>query len=83
MRIFATSDEEIGLASLSEEKAGKGPLAGKITERISGIIQKELFRTIKMIREGKPFIDKLVDKLLEKNKLTKEEMEELLRPSRD
>jgi ATP-dependent metalloprotease FtsH len=76
-------DEEIGLASLSEEEAVKGPLAGKITERISGIIRKELSRTIEMIREGKPFIDKLVDKLLEKNKLTKEEMEELLRPSRD
>ncbi|MDR3260960.1 MAG: AAA family ATPase [Tannerella sp.] len=72
-------DEELGMASLSEEEATKGPLAEKITHRISAIIKEELARSIQMIREGKPHIDKLVEKLLEKNKLTKEEMEEILK----
>jgi ATP-dependent metalloprotease FtsH len=75
-------DELIGPVALSEEEATQGPLAGKITERIAAIIQKELLRAIKIIREGKPVIDKLVNKLLEKNKLTGEEMETILKTAR-
>ena len=71
-------DENIGMASLSEEEATKGPLADKITARISEIIKEELTQSIEMIKKGKPAIDKLVKNLLEKNKLTKEEMEELM-----
>jgi ATP-dependent metalloprotease FtsH len=68
-------DEEIGMAALSEEEATKGPLAEKITLRISGIIKEELKQTIRIISEGKTLIDRLVEQLLEKNKLTREEME--------
>jgi ATP-dependent metalloprotease FtsH len=71
-------DEGIGMATLSEEEATKGPLADKITARISEIIKEELARSIEMIIKGKPLIDKLVENLLEKNKLTKEEIEKLI-----
>ena len=71
-------DDEIGMAVLSTEEATKGPLAEKITQRISQIIEKELKHTIEVIAKGKPRMDALVEKLLEKNKLTKEEMEEIL-----
>jgi ATP-dependent Zn protease len=71
-------DEEIGMAVLSQEEATRGPLAGKINERVSRIIQEEMSETIRIIRNAKQRIDRLVDALLEKNKLTKEEMEELL-----
>ena len=71
-------DENIGMVSLSEEEAMKGPLADKIAARISEIIREELTQSIEMIKKGKPAIDKLVKNLLEKNKLTKEEMEELM-----
>lgn len=71
-------DDEIGMAVLSSEEATKGPMAEKITRRISEIIEKELEQTIKTISEGKKRINKLVEQLLEKNKLTKEEMEDIL-----
>ena len=71
-------DENIGMVSLSEEEATKGPLADKITARISEIIKEELTKSIEMIKKGKPAIDKLVKNLMEKNKLTKEEMEGLM-----
>jgi ATP-dependent metalloprotease FtsH len=68
-------DEGIGMAALSNEEATKGPLAEKITRRISEIIQEELEQTIQTISKGKPRINKLVEQLLAKNKLTREEME--------
>ncbi|MDR1632987.1 MAG: AAA family ATPase [Dysgonamonadaceae bacterium] len=71
-------DEEIGMAILSEEEATQGPLAEKINARITVIMREELARSIEMIKKGKPSIDKLVEKLMEKNKLTKEEMEDLM-----
>ncbi len=71
-------DEEIGMAVLSPEEATRGPLAGKISERVSKIIQREMDETVKIITRAKPRIDRMVEALLEKNKLTREEMEELL-----
>jgi cell division protease FtsH len=71
-------DEEIGMAVLSQEEATRGPRAGKISERVSQIIKQEMEETVKIITEAKPRIDRMVNALLEKNKLTKEEMEQLL-----
>ncbi|MDR1601555.1 MAG: AAA family ATPase [Tannerella sp.] len=71
-------DDETGPVFLSDDEATRGPLAGKIAERISAIIRRELALAIETLREQKPAIDRLVERLLEKNKLTKEEMEQLL-----
>ncbi|MDR0750486.1 MAG: AAA family ATPase [Tannerellaceae bacterium] len=72
-------DEGIGMAVLSNEEATKGPLAEKITRRISEILKEELEQTIQILSKGKPLINKLVEQLLEKNKLTREEMEAVFR----
>ena len=71
-------DEETGMAVLSNEEATKGPMAEKITRRISQIIEEELKRSIEMIAKGRSQIDKLVEQLLAKNKLTKDEIYSLL-----
>lgn len=71
-------DEEIGMAVLSDEEATKGPMAKKIIRRISEIIEKELGETIQTISKRKNKVNKLVEQLLEKNKLTKEEIEDIL-----
>ncbi len=71
-------DDATILASLSPEEATKGPMAGKITERISEIIKREMCETIKIIGESKPQLDKLVTALLEKNRLTSEEINNIL-----
>ena len=52
-------------------------MAEKINHRISQIIEAEMKRTVETIAAGKPLINKLVEQLLEKNKLTKEEMEQI------
>ncbi|MEA5060791.1 MAG: AAA family ATPase [Candidatus Pelethousia sp.] len=72
-------DEAFGMAVLSPEEATRGPLAARVSERVSEIIRAEMAETIRIIRQNKPRIDRMVAALMEKNKLTKEEMEALLR----
>ncbi|MDR1331431.1 MAG: AAA family ATPase [Tannerella sp.] len=72
-------DDEIGPVALSDEEATRGPLAGKIAERIASAIRNELALAVKTVRDNRPAIDRLVNTLLEKNKLTKEEMESILK----
>ncbi len=72
-------DKDFGMAVLSPEEALKGPLAARVTERVSEIIREEMEATVKIIMDNKPRLDRMVEALLEKNKLTREEMEALLR----
>lgn len=71
-------DDAMGMAVLSHEEATRGPLAGKINQRVSQIIKEEMDETLKIITKAKPRIDRMVNGLLEKNKLTREEIEEAL-----
>ena len=72
-------DAEFGLAVLSPEEAQRGPMAEKVSRRVSEIIGVEMEQTIRILSENKARIDRLVSALMAKNKLTKEEMEELLK----
>jgi ATP-dependent Zn protease len=74
-------DEEFGLIALSPEDASRGPLAAKINERISGIIKEEMSETVNIISKAKAPINKLVKELLEKNRLTGEEINSILEKS--
>jgi ATP-dependent Zn protease len=71
-------DDGIGYAAIGEREATQGPLAEKITERISDILRTELAESVKLIEEGRPRIDRLVTALLDKNRLDRAEMEQLL-----
>jgi ATP-dependent Zn protease len=71
-------DSEFGLAALSREEATKGPQSAEIVRKINTILNQQMALAIKTIREGKPKLDALVYALLEKNKLTSEEMERIL-----
>ena len=72
-------DEEFGLAVLTPEEAQRGPMAEKVSSRVSEVIRTEMAETIRIVTENKPRIDRLVTALMAKNKLTKEEMEALLK----
>lgn len=72
-------DEEFGLAVLTPEEAQRGPMAEKVSARVSETIRTEMAETIRIVTENKARIDRLVTALMAKNKLTKEEMEELLK----
>ena len=71
-------DEEFGLAALSREEAERGPMASTIQNRVNAILKEQMEQTVTIVRNGKARIDRLVAALLEKNKLTREEMELLL-----
>jgi ATP-dependent metalloprotease FtsH len=72
-------DEEAGYLVLSPGEAVKGPLAVKISGRVSEIIKNELAVSLEIVRKEKKRIDRLVKTLLEKNRLNKTEIEELLK----
>lgn len=72
-------DEESGLIILTKKEATQGPLAEKIAGRISIILQDELEQTIQIIKKAQPAITRLVNRLKEKNKLDRDEIEEILK----
>ena len=68
-------DEEFGLAAMEPGEAIKDPAFRK---RVNEILGAEMRATVQIIQENKPRIDRMVDALMKKNKLTGAEMEELL-----
>jgi ATP-dependent metalloprotease FtsH len=71
-------DKKFGLAVISSEESAIGPLAAVLRREVNAILDQQMELAIDLIRDGKEKIDKLVAALLEKNKLTKEEMEAIL-----
>ncbi|MDR0622685.1 MAG: AAA family ATPase [Deltaproteobacteria bacterium] len=71
-------DDGFGLAFLSPEEADNGPAANDLRREVNEILRRQMELAIDLIRGGKDKIDKLVEALLEKNKLTTEEMEAIL-----
>ena len=72
-------DDELGMVVMSQEEATRGPLATMVSQRIREIIKGEMTTTINIIQKNKTRLDRMVNGLLEQNKLTKEEMDELLK----
>ncbi|MCL2152801.1 MAG: AAA family ATPase [Oscillospiraceae bacterium] len=71
-------DNQFGLLALAPSTAIEGIMGRKVTKRVSKMLKTSLKEAVKLIKVGKPKIELLVSALLEKNKLTKEEIEEIL-----
>jgi ATP-dependent Zn protease len=71
-------DEDFGLAALSPKELENGNFA-EARQKVNEILKEQLSGSVAAVRKGKNKIDKLVKALLEKNKLTKEEMEAVLK----
>ena len=69
-------DDAFGLAAVDSRTAQSDPA---VRRRVNEILREELQTTIDIIRANKPRIDRMVDALMKKNKLTGAEMEELLK----
>ena len=68
-------DETFGLATMDLKEALRDPaFRSKVNEILSG----QMRETVSLIKKNKRRIDKLVDALLKRNKLTGSEIEELL-----
>ena len=69
-------DDEFGLAVMNEREAMSDPAFRK---RVNELLAAEMRETIDIISKNKHRIDRMVSELMRKNKLTGEEMEELLK----
>jgi ATP-dependent Zn protease len=78
MLIYYGMDNEFGLAALSRDEAERGPLSVEIRNRINSILSDQMEKTIVVIERDKAKVERLANALLEKNKLTKEEIEAIL-----
>jgi len=71
-------DDEFGLAALSREEAEKGPLAAEIQRKINVILKEQMKQAVSLVNAGKNKVDNLVAALLDKNKLTRDEIDAIL-----
>ena len=69
-------DDDFGLAAMDLRDALKDP---EVRKKVNEILREEMNNTVEIIRQNKPRIDRMVDALMKKNKLSGAEMEELLR----
>ena len=60
-----------------------GSLAVKVTETAERIVKKQLDKAIKILKENRQYLDKLVDEVLERNTLYTEDLEKILPPLGD
>ena len=66
-----------------QENAPDGPLAEKIMRTAEQIVKEQLERAIESLKENQQYLDKIVDEVLDKNTLYKEDLEKILPPIRD
>ena len=70
--------EKIGQVALDPKRLVDGLLATKVTESMETIVKTQLDMAIAVLKENKQYLDKLVEQLMEKNRLTTEELEKIL-----
>ena len=73
---------ELGQLSLKDtffERSTDGPLAIRVTKSAERIVTTQLNTAIEILREKRRYLDKMVEELLEKNTLYKEELERMIR----
>ncbi len=71
-------DDDFGLAAMDLKDAVRD---AEVRKKINGILRREMEATIDIIRKNRSRIDRMVNALMKKNKLTGAEMEALLKES--
>jgi ATP-dependent Zn protease len=72
-------DEKFGMAVVDAQSAAIGGVSAEVHKAINAILDSEMVKTLDIIREHKAAIDALVAALMEKNQLTGEEIDKILR----
>ena len=70
--------EEGQLITLSREEILKSSLAGEYIKQVNALLDREMQKTVALIKEGKDTIQRIVDELVSKNHLTGAEFAELM-----
>jgi ATP-dependent Zn protease len=69
---------EVGQLFIDERGAREGPLAEAVARSVGRVIQAELERARQMLSENREALDRLVAELLERDRLTRPELERIL-----
>jgi len=72
-------DEDFGLFALDRNIMNEGPFIREIYRAAEKIVKTQQERALKLLGENRKKLDYLREKLLEKNRLSKEELERILR----
>ena len=74
--------EDVAPGALPEEQMS-GELAEKVQKKVNSILKEQLEGAVEIIRDNRETMDALVDALLEKNHLNKNEIQEVLRNEKE
>ena len=77
VREFGMS-EEVGQIFYDPRYVQDGPLAVKVSEVVERIVHAQLDTALDLLREHQPPLDRLVEQLIEKNRLTRSGVERIL-----
>ncbi len=80
MRIICTygMDDEFGLATINYSAASNGEMSVEVRNAVNQILSRQMEEAIRLISENKDKVDALVNALLEKNYLNKNEINTIL-----
>jgi len=62
------------------QQSSKGPLPARVVHMAEKIVKKQLDRAIGILNDNRRYLDRLVEEVLEKNTLYREDFEEILPP---
>ncbi len=75
---------DFGQIAIEADRGGKrrfdGPLAAKIIEAAERIVKEQLLRAIDVLNRHRPYLEKISTELMEKNRLTREDLASILPP---
>lgn len=77
-------DEEFGQVAvqMGGQQQNDGPMAAGVSKAAQRIVKAQLDTALKMLEENRAHIDRLSETLLDKNRLTREDLESILPPLR-
>ena len=70
----------IGQVAFHSRQLGDGPLAMQLSRAAEKIISEQMQKAVEELTKNRKYLDLLVDELLEKNRLTLQELEQILPP---
>jgi len=79
VREFGMSDH-LGHVSIDERRLYDGPLGREVAAAVDAIVRAQLEKAVEELTAHKEHLDRLVQELMEKNRLTREELERILLP---
>jgi ATP-dependent Zn protease len=69
---------QLAVADITGNRAGDGPLSAQVAQQARRIVDEQLNQAVAILQKNRSILDALIAKLLKNNRLTREEMKEIL-----